>query len=581
LRRLCWRHASLSVLAMMLIIAAIVARLTPVQAVRVLVLFKDDSGAWFQAQQPPAATECPNAAKSATGLSIRIVWNETRFYTAINASCSEVFNLENGTYTVYTTLSPKMYDLSIQENSVISVNSQGELYLAKARLFPEYFCGDRICLHDEICQIDCRNPPAPTGNNRLCEMGETCWNCSDCNCSINEYCKDNTTCVPLSLNAVSECGNNECELGETPTTCAKDCRSTIAVVCPNNDNLTEYETALVANLRKNGFSVSILGSIPETFRDFNGVILSDCGNKCNATQNALELKNGLAEFARSGGGVAFMGKGPLLLSGDATGWQLGGIAKELLASERLENSSKDWVRFEDDSPFGSGEITMDSPGIGISGVSNDDANTSIIAYWEDGPIFALNRTFGKGRVIYWSTTDGPASLASGFVNALKYCTNASHTTTALPATVQTICGDGVCSEKEYSGGNCCEDCGCPSAGMKCVEGACIEGCSVNEEMMADAVVRLGRARASLLKAAMKTRQELNNESIAARLELLANNVSLESRSLTGFSFNECDAFRNSVSRTLLELKSDASKIAYELTAIMVRANNEHGAGEID
>lgn len=559
------------IIAVVLFAAVAVALLlVPAQSLRVLVLFKDDSG-WFQDNMPPAEKECPGVAKSARGLAIHIVMNETTFYSVVNASCSELFNLGgNGTYTVYTTLSPKMYDLDIQEDSVISVDSQGGVRILPARLLPVDFCGDRICLKDETCQIDCRIPPAPTYGNGLCEEGEYCGNCTeDCGCAIDEYCKDNTTC--MKLETVSECGNGECETDETPQKCAMDCQKTVAFVVLGDTNFTQYELSLVTNLRKNGFSVSPVGLIPETLRDFNGVVIAGGNETRNASASSLEA---LTEFAKSGGCVAFVGKGPLVL-GNGTGWRLEGIAKELLASGGLMNSTRDRLTFGDDSPFGSGEITMAKAGVGlvneaIASTNETTTNTSIIATWSDGPIFALNRNLSSGRIMYWSTTEGSKNLESGFIKALKYCTNVSSITHA--AEVQTICGDGICSAKDEE--NCCEDCGCPLTGMKCMEGKCRKECALSEDKVADAVIRLGKARTNLLKAAMKARLELGNETLASRLDAIANNLSIASKEAGNIDFKDCNTAMGSFLSKVLESKADASRIRYELTSIMVRANKE-------
>ena len=551
---------ALTLVTLILTVSVFAQLLSPVQGIRVLVLFKDDSGDWFQDQSPPETTACPGAARTETDLKIHIVHNETVFYTRSHASCSEVFSIGNATYTVYTSLNSKMHDLNLQEDTALFINPQGNIYSINARLLADDFCGDRVCIQGETCMIDCQTPGTPTCGNRVCEVGEYCGNCTDCSCPIDQYCQDNVTCV--SWEDVSVCGNGECEPGETPSKCSPDCDTSIAYL---SREWTADETAIVRNLRKSGFSVSTLDTFPTTLKEFSGIVFGM--NPINGTETLVSELN---DFTENGGGSIFIGEGPYALNYPEGGARFNGSASNILGAEKFSNASSTRIRFDDATPFGTGTLQNVASRFCLKELLNDSSNTSIIAHWStagggesDTAIFALNRTVGSGRTLYWGSVmegeDDDGALLTGFLQATKYTINASfthHTTD----TGGSVCGDSACSDYEAENSACCEDCGCPY-GSNCIDGTCKAACSITTSLMADTILGLGNTRKNLLQAAIKAGAVPEiDETIIDRITELSENVTLASREIAAFDFTDCDAFRNTISKRLKDLKTETTSL---------------------
>jgi len=89
-------------------------------------------------------------------------------------------------------------------------------------------CGDGVCDKGEFnatCPADCKDTCKPACDGKQCGpngCGGVCGVCGE-----TKACTDAGKCVAVA----TVCGNGECEPGETPTSCAKDCKPTCTPNC--------------------------------------------------------------------------------------------------------------------------------------------------------------------------------------------------------------------------------------------------------------------------------------------------------------------------------------------------------------
>lgn len=93
---------------------------------------------------------------------------------------------------------------------------------------PKPVCGDGKCETGEFnatCPADCKTECKPACDGKQCGAngcGGVCGVCGEA-----KACTDAGKCVAVA----TTCGDGECEPGETPTNCSKDCKATCAPNC--------------------------------------------------------------------------------------------------------------------------------------------------------------------------------------------------------------------------------------------------------------------------------------------------------------------------------------------------------------
>ena len=136
-------------------------------------------------------------------------------------------------------------------------------------------------------------PPPECGDNN-CDPGETCSSCpQDCSCSSPQICCNNQ-CITPACNQNSNCGSDPCKtyVCNNPGTCSASCSSQDKTSCVNNDNCCPTECNEQNDNDCNATPSNLVATW--NFDEGTGTTTTDSsGNNNHGTINGATWTNGI------------------------------------------------------------------------------------------------------------------------------------------------------------------------------------------------------------------------------------------------------------------------------------------------
>lgn len=206
------------------------------------------------------------------------------------------------------------------------------------------------------------------------------------------------------------------------------------------DYLSAIKNGTVKTLEQQGFNVTCTGDVPNDLSNYSLVIFE--------AWFAVEPKHSqlVRSYLSNGGNVVIIGGAPCFFSTyckDMWPYQTGGenlsSLQDWFGSSQFANSGGS-ANLAVNNPFGTSLQTqnqlyyIDAYGCySLTSVSND---STVIARWSNGLVFAFTHEYGKGRVYYQSATDFSSSTSPLYTSSLTLSCESSTSYTSFKVEIK-------------------------------------------------------------------------------------------------------------------------------------------------